>query len=481
MQQTLTLDAPAGWALRAEDQQPLVDRAIDAIKFAPRGRLLIQAETGAGKTVMASVIAADAARAGRTVAWMAHRRELLDQAADALTREGISTDRWPHAQPQPGRVLLVMAQGTGTPTGVDDLIVDEAHHSLAPSWHAKIDDIAAARTWGWTATPMRTAPHEGLDAVWDHMICGPTYRELVDIEALAPYQVVTPDDGARIVRSRLAVDEFGEFTARSVSVEVTRLLATGAATRQWTRAAREAQQHSNGDLRTIWFVPGVAAAHETADELRDAGMTAEVLTGTARRAERRDVIARFRSGDLLHLVTVDIATEGLDVPECGIVVHLRSTSSFTLHRQMNGRGLRWAPHKTTIIVDMAGNIETHGVPDMPIRWRLEPRGDRTWGPPITSECPVCAHTDPTADPPHRNHTSRATCSRCGHRLQFTCGTCHRRQHWTRYAASADHHGWTQAHDGAECGECTEAARPDHAADWTDMLTVDHNGQVMVKW
>lgn len=464
----LTLDQPTGWTLRDQDQAPLVAQA----QRHPARRLMIQADTGFGKTVIGSRLASTVAHAGGAVLWMAHRIELLDQAAEALRVEAVDAVRWPREQPRRGAVVLMSAQAGSVPDFDFDLhIADEAHHSVAPTWRDKIEAVDAPRLYGLTATPLRLSPHEGFDELFDDMICGPTYRELVDISALAPYRVVDAEAGATVERRRLVTDEFGEFTGESVATEVTRLLATGAATRQWQRAARDAVEHSTGDLRTIWFTASVSTAYETAAELVGAGMTVEVLTGRDAKRVRADKLARFRAGTVTHLVTVDIATEGLDVPECGIVVLLRPTQSFGMHRQMIGRALRYRWGKTAIILDLVGNIAEHGTPDRPIKWTLHPRGERSYGDPIMSGCPVCDHP---------NHVSRTNCPNCSTQLRYECGTCRRLQTWRRYADTDDITGYLTVRDGACCHECQEATSRVDTVAWSQLLEVDQcTGQVRI--
>lgn len=466
-QDELFMAAPApGFVLRAEDQQVLVDKARRAAKHTRRGRVMLQAETGSGKTVMGTKLAAEgirqAAGNGKHVVWMAHRQELIDQAASSLAYEGISSCRWPLQVP--GSVTLITAQARSCPEPgtTERLIVDEAQHSVAPTWHHKITTMKADETFGLSATPSRNSAYEGFDHIWDTMVCGPTYDQLVSLNALSPYHVVEAADGSQIKRSALERDEFGEFTGKSLTVEIKRLLKAAAVVPQWLRAVDAAQRLSNGDVRTLWFVPSVAAAHMMVEHLTDAGMTAKALTGDTKKVDRDRMMNGFRAGTVTHLVTVDIATEGLDVPECGIVVHMRTTTSVSLHRQINGRALRYAKNKTAIILDMAGNTKLHGTPDSKVVWSLRPRMKRTGedreG--VRSACPCCETP---------NWTAKRECVTCGAQLMFTCGGCHQERSWRQFADE-----YFGVRDQSECWECVEAVVEE--IDWDSLLQYDANGQ-----
>ncbi len=86
-----------------------------------------------------------------------------------------------------------------------------------------------------------------------------------------------------------------------------------------------------------------------------------MLTAKTAKSDRRRMVEDFRHGRLMHLLNVAVSTEGFDVPDCAVVVHLRPTKSLSLHRQINGRALRASEGKPyAVIVDMARNTTVHG-------------------------------------------------------------------------------------------------------------------------
>ena len=81
--------------------------------------------------------------------------------------------------------------------------------------------------------------------------------------------------------------------------------------------------------------------------------------------------------------------EGLDIPSVGGVILLRPTKSLALHLQQIGRALRPAPGKQrAVILDHAGNVFRHGMPDIEHKWSLEGRPKKK-GKALVRRCPAC--------------------------------------------------------------------------------------------
>src|SRR5438552_13083401 len=83
----VTLDAPHGGGLRPYQRNAVV-RVWDAIKRGVR-RIMVQAATGAGKTLIASAITAECRTQDRRVLFVVPAIELVDQTLEKFYREGI--------------------------------------------------------------------------------------------------------------------------------------------------------------------------------------------------------------------------------------------------------------------------------------------------------------------------------------------------------------------------------------------------------
>lgn len=114
-----------------------------------------------------------------------------------------------------------------------------------------------------------------------------------------------------------------------------------------------------------------------------AGVDAKYVGGDTPTAERDAAVEGFQFGSPRVLVSVDLFSEGLDVPGLRAVQILRHTKSLSLHLQMIGRVLRVEEGKDkALILDHVGNIgywkggefvTNHGLPDAPREWTLEGR------------------------------------------------------------------------------------------------------------
>jgi DNA repair protein RadD len=92
---------------------------------------------------------------------------------------------------------------------------------------------------------------------------------------------------------------------------------------------------------------------------------------------RAEIIKRFRSRQILQLVNVDLFGEGFDLPAIEVVSMARRTMSYSLYCQQFGRALRILadnPDKIAIIIDHAGNVKLHGLPDKDRDWSLADSG-----------------------------------------------------------------------------------------------------------
>ena len=119
------------------------------------------------------------------------------------------------------------------------------------------------------------------------------------------------------------------------------------------------------------------------------------------------MVADFAAHRTRVLVTVDVVSEGFDVPAASCAILLRPTQSLGLYLQQVGRVLRPAPGKdAALILDHVGNVTRHGFPDDPRDWSLDDRMRRSKGTAAPSVrtceqcfaafkpapiCPVCGH------------------------------------------------------------------------------------------
>lgn len=329
---------------------------------------LFVAPCGFGKTVLFSYVAQNAAAKGNSVMILAHRGELLDQISRSLSQfdvhhgfiaAGYDVDG--EAMTQVASVqTLVHRLDKVTPPKL--IILDEAHHATLRNTIGKIfAAFPAARRLGVTATPCRLSG-EGLGDVFDCMILGPSTKDLTEMGLLSPARVFAPtqpDLSEAHIRA-------GDFVQSEAVAAMDKPSITGDAVSHYLRLAK--------DMPFVTFCLSIEHATHVAKQFRDAGVNCVEIHGRMDHRTRTSIIADFRAHRITGLCSVDLISEGFDVPGIYCGISLRPTASLSLWIQQVGRCLRIAPgKKEAIILDHAGNALRHGLPTDDQEWTLEGR------------------------------------------------------------------------------------------------------------
>ena len=354
-------------------QSDLIARVRAALR--QHRRVVLQAPTGSGKTILTAHMIRTAALRGMSAAFLVHRKELLDQTSRALWESEVQ-----HGVIAGGRTLtkdLVQVASIQTLSRRLDrvpapslLIVDECHHTAAKSYRDVLEAWPETYVVGLTATPART-DQRGLDDLFSAIVLGPTVQDLTAQGYLAPYRIFCPSQAIDLssVHRR-----GGDFVRGELSEIVDKATIVGDAAGHYLRYV---QARANGRPPTcLVYCVSRAHAHHVEEAYRAAGINARYCAGDTPKAERDAIVAGFRRGVPPVIVSVDLFGEGLDVPGLFAVQLLRPTESLTLHLQQCGRALRpEAGKEYALILDHVGNSLRHGLPDDERDWTLE--GTRT--------------------------------------------------------------------------------------------------------
>lgn len=391
-------------------QVEAVDKIVAAAEAGVRRQLGVAA-TGLGKTI---IFCALAERLGCRTLILAHRDELISQAA-AKVREV-----WPGADVGivkasdngiRNRVVVASVQTLARERRLQQLVsayrdesvlmkrpdpfglvvVDEAHHAAADSYRSILDGLRAGQECaycvggsvlsgryetdpgdrepcedcsgtgggplllGVTATPDR-GDGQGLDDLFEQISW--TYDILWGIRS----GYLCDLRGLRVQLDRLDMSAVkvrrGDYEAGAAGRALDNAGAPTEIVKAW-------QEHAS-DRQTLVFTPTVELARHCAEEFTAAGVRAAMVCGETPVEERRQILDDYSHGRVQVVANCAVLTEGYDEPSTGCIVIARPTRSRALYTQMVGRGTRRHPDKTDcLVLDVVSASSVHSLVTVP--------------------------------------------------------------------------------------------------------------------
>ncbi len=347
--------------------------ALDAARQRGSFRNLVVAATGTGKTVISALdYRQTCERQGRRVPllFVAHRKEILEQALacfQTVLRDQNFGELWVSGEtPTEHRHVFASIQTLNRQRPWDLLgkkhfqfvVVDEAHHGAASSYRSLFDSLAPEVLLGLTATPERMDGSSILSDFDDAFAAEIRLPEALEEKLLCPFHYFGVSDSVDLSDESLWRN--GRYDMRKIEN-----LLTGDDFRARQRVdiilqALERYQPDLEGVRAVGFCAGVRHAEYMAESFNRLGeaFRSEVLVGNTSGDLRDQRLRDFREGRLPFLFTVDVLSEGVDVPDINLVMFLRPTESLTIFLQQLGRGLRHSPGKDCLtVLDFVG--QTH--------------------------------------------------------------------------------------------------------------------------
>lgn len=370
-----------------EYQEKLIAKTRASLASGHRAPILCS-PCGSGKTVMFCYFAQRTMEKGKQILILAHRSELIDQISATLRSFGvfhsfITAGRYYDRarSVQVGSVFSVVRRLSHMKPP-DLIIIDEAHHAIKGStWGRILAAFPRAYRIGVTATPQRLGG-ESLNDMFDDLILGPTVDDLIKQNHLSAYRLFAPSG---ISTEGIHV-RGGDFAKDELSALVDRPTITG-------DVIAEYRKYAHGK-RAICFCVSIEHAKHVAERFLGAGYQATSIDGSLAPEIRNQVVKDFRDGKIQVLTSCDLISEGFDLPSIEVAIMLRPTQSLALWIQQSGRALRPHPGKNyAIILDHAGNVMRHGLPDEPRDWTLEGnqngKKNKSENGPSVRVCPKC--------------------------------------------------------------------------------------------
>lgn len=341
---------------------------------------------GSGKM---TTIAAIIKTATVPVLFVCHLRELIDQCADQLARQGITNigvmrgddDRSnPSASVQLASIQT-LARRDKPPAGI--VFLDEFHLAASDSYRELLSFYPDASVFGFSASPSRLDGRP-LGDLFEKLEVMATYADLLK----RPDWLVAPDifstavmpdlSGVRSIGGDFNEDELGVAMAPLVGDAVEHWLKLAHRHPVFTAAGeRIPKQLRDGDRRrTIVFACNIEHSMKICAAFEKAGVRVAHLDGTTKDKERKAIVADLGSGKLEMVSNVNVLSVGADIPSVKCIVHLRPTQSLVFWIQSNGRCMRPWQNTTPLLLDHAGNMDRHGAPFEDRVWSLKEKARR---------------------------------------------------------------------------------------------------------
>lgn len=326
-------------------QEQAVTRVLEEWKSGVKRTLLVM-PTGTGKTIVFSKLSQCCVAKGDRILILAHRGELLEQAADKMAAatglacavekaDETCLDSW-------FRITVGSVQSMMRPKRLerfpkdyfDVIIVDEAHHCLADSYMRVINHFESANLLGVTATPDRG----------DFQDLGNLF-ESIAFEYTLPLAI---KEGYLCKLTALTIPLTIDLTGVSMTAGDYSTRELGAALDPYLRQiAQEMKKYCKG-RKTVIFLPLIATSQKMQQMLIEAGFKACEVNGESK--DRKQILKDFDAGKYDVLCNSMLLTEGWDCPSVDCIVVLRATKIRSLYAQMVGRGTRIHKGKTDLLI-----------------------------------------------------------------------------------------------------------------------------------
>ncbi|MGP5653842.1 sacsin N-terminal ATP-binding-like domain-containing protein [Candidatus Corynebacterium faecigallinarum] len=363
-------------------------------------KAMVQLPTGAGKTRVATQTLLQLFIDGELkgpVLWIAQSQELCEQAVQtfSLVWRGLCTEQ---------RVDIPLTLGRLWDS--NEVQEPDTAHSIIVATDAKLDKLLDSAEYEWLSHPAAVVIDEGHVAgtstrytrilSWLGVDGRRFERPLIGLSA-TPFKgtsvQATNQLAVRFGRNKIEAFEknenpYQELVKLGVLARVKHAVLRGAEVPLSDDEARKAKltnrvsgrvldrvaaDHARmgnlvdsimslnpEDARSVLvFTPNVLSAQVLAATLRYHEIKAASVSGKTGRQERRDVIDRFKDGEIQVLTNCDLLTQGFDAPGVTALYIARPTFSPNAYIQMAGRGLRGPKNggkDECLIVDMADNF-----------------------------------------------------------------------------------------------------------------------------
>lgn len=330
--------------------------AIRAIREAIREghkRIILQAPTGFGKTLVSAHIIANALHKGSRPLFTCPAISLVDQTLMAFEKEGIQdigVMQAQHIRTNHNAAVQIASVQTlirRQMPEADFVLIDEVHER-SKGLDARLDspEYRDKIIIGLSATPWT----KGLGLRYTKLVIASTINDLIADGHATPAVIYGPErdvdrDSVRIVE--------GEYEEAGASALMSNASIIGDVLKEW-------KEKSTGD-KTFAFCHNRAHAQAQMEAFLDCGIPFGYIDANVPQPERKRLFDKMRYGEIAGIASVACLIRGVD-EDVRNILDLQLTHSEIRHVQKWGRGVRCADGKTQLIgLDHAGNNAALGM------------------------------------------------------------------------------------------------------------------------
>lgn len=323
---------------------------------------LVQAATGVGKTYLAAFDSA----AYEHVLFVAHREEILKQAAESFRNVRNSDDLgfFDGKHKDTDRAVIFASVSTlgrasylcenyFAPDYFDYIVIDEFHHAVTECYQRLIDYFKPKFLLGLTATPERMDGRSIYEICDYNVPYEINLKDAINRGMLVPFHYYGIYDETDYSGLRLKRGRYEEHDLNRIYIENNS---------RSELIYRHYMKHPS--KRALGFCCSRLHAEDMAKDFSQRGIPSVAVYSNGEgefSQDRGTAIQRLKSGEIKVIFSVDMFNEGVDITSVDMVMFLRPTESPVVFLQQLGRGLRRSKGKEYLnVLDFIGNYEKAG-------------------------------------------------------------------------------------------------------------------------
>jgi superfamily II DNA or RNA helicase len=349
-------------------QKQAIERVFKS--FESNNSVMLQMPTGTGKTVVFTELVKrwlGTKGIGKRVLFVVHRSELVDQITGHLSSLGIVSHRIQGKIDKENLINFRVHVGTvqtlqnadKLPENLSLIVIDEAHHTPAMSYRKIIDSyvkIKDLKVLGVTATPQRLSGENFADLFNDLILSEPIkrFQELGFLSPTRHFVTSLPN----LSELQLKMNDYDEVAAEKLMLREDIM----------ADLVDSYQQYAQGK-KAIVFAVSVKHSMEIAKRFLAIGIKSAHIDGKTPSEIRKNIVEKFKLGEIQVLSNVNVFTEGFDCPDVEVVQLARPTKSLVMYLQMVGRVMRpFEGKQYGLILDNARLWQDHGLSNQKFYW-----------------------------------------------------------------------------------------------------------------